>query len=487
MNVITPDVEPAAEAGHLRRLLDTQPSCLLRVARSGEILAANDAALGLLGVDGRREALGASMSRWIRSDQIESWNEFVGRVVDGAHGAPTSLETHLVLQDVHRRVLLNGIPLVDHPDGVASVILAAHDISERILLEATIERMREAVQARCDQLEAAATRRPIEDRVAQDQVRLQEELGERTAKLDAADARQEQLSADLMSAQAAIEEQRRLTTTAVADAARIHEALEAVEARYRAAIEEMSQVTADRQRLQAVCDEREAAPVRDIDILAILRKQHRTEVVSLEDQRRLTAEFETERGRLQETIERLAASHQVELSREAAEQQRLQIHLELAGQQHQELQARLHTLESEQKASTAGHAAERVRLEQLVAAAEAARDKQTEIAANREVVVAAMAQQARRLAPLASTGSVACDLAPQLKELVERVDTLAGRVLEACRLDTPGRADVELLRAEAVRAAALTAELLRAGTGPDADSVRRVILDRRRNKHEGRP
>ena len=157
------------------------------------------------------------------------------------------------------------------------------------------------------------------------------------------------------------------------------------------------------------------------------------------------------------------------------------------GQQHQELQARLHTLESEQKASTAGHAAERVRLEQLVAAAEAARDKQTEIAANREVVVAAMAQQARRLAPLASTGSVACDLAPQLKELVERVDTLAGRVLEACRLDTPGRADVELLRAEAVRAAALTAELLRAGTGPDADSVRRVILDRRRNKHEGRP
>ena len=50
--------DKAVEARHLRRLLDTQPSCLMRVASTGEILAANDAAVELLGAGERKLTLG---------------------------------------------------------------------------------------------------------------------------------------------------------------------------------------------------------------------------------------------------------------------------------------------------------------------------------------------------------------------------------------------------------------------------------------------
>jgi hypothetical protein len=148
------------------------------------------------------------------------------------------------------------------------------------------------------------------------------------------------------------------------------------------------------------------------------------------------------------------------------------------------VQARLQTLESVQQAAAAGHAAERDRLEQLVAASEAARDRHAEAVVNREVVLGALAEHSRRLTPLVTTGRVARELAPQLKELVERVDGLAGQVLGDCHLDQPGRADLELLRAEVVRAGALTSELLRAGA--EVEPTARVSADRRGGRAEDR-
>jgi chromosome segregation ATPase len=209
----------------------------------------------------------------------------------------------------------------------------------------------------------------------------------------------------------------------------------------------------------------------------------------------MVVEFEAERTRLQQSLELLAAQHRAELARESADQQRLHVLLDLAGQQHQELrarlqeveqqcrerttqldqalesqrtvQARLHTLESVQQATETARAAERSRLEQLVATAEATRERHAEAVVNREVVLNALAEHSRRLTPLVTTGRVARELAPQLRELVERVDALAGQVLDDCQLDRPGRADLELLRAEVVRAGALTGELLRATMDPE--------------------
>jgi hypothetical protein len=57
-------------------------------------------------------------------------------------------------------------------------------------------------------------------------------------------------------------------------------------------------------------------------------------------------------------------------------------------------------------------------------------------------------------------------------------------VLEGCQLDRPGRADLELLRADAVRAGALVIELLSAGGEPDAST--RSIAERRGGRTEGR-
>ena len=132
--------DKAVEARHLRRLLDTQPSCLMRVASTGEILAANDAAVELLGAGERKLTLGCLLTNWIAPADVYSWNDFVTRVVAGGR---TSLETQLITGEFHRKVLFHGTPLLDHPDGVSSLLVAAHDISERMVLETTIERMRQ--------------------------------------------------------------------------------------------------------------------------------------------------------------------------------------------------------------------------------------------------------------------------------------------------------------------------------------------------------
>ena len=133
--------QQAAEARHLRRLLDTQPGCLMRIASTGEILAANDAAVELLGAEKRKFALGVSLTKWIVPDQIGAWKDFVARVISGGR---TSLETYLIAGELRRKALLHGTPLTDHPDGVSSLLVAVHDISERMVLETAIEQLRQS-------------------------------------------------------------------------------------------------------------------------------------------------------------------------------------------------------------------------------------------------------------------------------------------------------------------------------------------------------
>ena len=321
------------------------------------------------------------------------------------------------------------------------------------------------------------------------------------AQLHDADARQEQLTVELHEAQAVAEEKRRL-----------HTALEETQVQLtlisneRAAAQaRVDGLMAEQRRLEVQLSEAEA---RREQLVAELRDAQ----VTAESGLRMAAEFEAERTSLEQSVELLAGQHRAELAREAADQQRLHVLLDLAGQQHQELRARvqdaeqqcreyqvqldqtvgahrslqvrLQALESSQQEALTSHAAERSRLEQLVAAAETARDRHAEAVVNREVVLSALAEHSRRLTPLVTTGRVARELAPQLRELVERVDGLAGQVLEDCHLDRPGRADLELLRAEAVRAGALALELLTAGTEPDAST--RVIGERRAGRTEGR-
>ncbi len=80
------------------------------------------------------------LTNWIAPAEIYTWYDFVSRVVAGGR---RSLETRLITGELHRKVLFHGTPLLDHPDGVSSLLVAVHDISERMVLETTIERMRQ--------------------------------------------------------------------------------------------------------------------------------------------------------------------------------------------------------------------------------------------------------------------------------------------------------------------------------------------------------
>ena len=127
----------AAEAIHLRRLLDTLPSCLMRVGADGFVLAANDAALGLLGDRDLGHVLGSMVTVWIVTEHHDRWREFAATV---ASGTRCSLECDLIdLSGNHRTVLFHGVPLIDHPDGVPSIMLGARDISASRRLEVALQ------------------------------------------------------------------------------------------------------------------------------------------------------------------------------------------------------------------------------------------------------------------------------------------------------------------------------------------------------------
>jgi PAS domain S-box-containing protein len=212
--------DQAAEARHLRRLLDSQPGCLMRIASTGEILAANDAAVEMLGAEQRKFALGVSITKWIVPDQIGPWKDFVARVVSGVH---TSLETHLVSGDLRRKALFHGTPLTDHPDRVSSLLVAVHDISERMVLEAAIEQLRQSAEVpgteqSTDELDGE-TEVLLDEWVAE-QDSLQERFDRLAAEhatalthLDEAMAEQRRLEARLSAAEAQVEHLRRAGRT----------------------------------------------------------------------------------------------------------------------------------------------------------------------------------------------------------------------------------------------------------------------------------
>jgi len=115
------------EVTHLRRLLDTQPSCLMRLGADGTVLAANDAALKLIGVTSGAQVLGRDFSVWVPLDQRDRWTAFTNGVVQGY---PASVECEIVAPSGERQpTLFHGVPLTDHPDGVASMAIAARAVS----------------------------------------------------------------------------------------------------------------------------------------------------------------------------------------------------------------------------------------------------------------------------------------------------------------------------------------------------------------------
>jgi len=154
----------SSDASYLRRLLERQPACLIRVRLDGVLLACNDAALSLFGVGMRRAVLNTDVTDRIVPAERTKWQKFTTQC--WANGA-ASLECHLVLPgDNARPVLIQGVALKDHPDGFESLLLNLRDQSQTHRLEhsiqiAEIDRLgnEEGQRAARDQVEEAIAER----------------------------------------------------------------------------------------------------------------------------------------------------------------------------------------------------------------------------------------------------------------------------------------------------------------------------------------
>jgi chromosome segregation ATPase len=123
-------------AAHLTRLLERQPACLMRVGLDSVLLATNDAALSLLGATQLGQVLGTALTERLVPAHQALWPDFADRVWKNASG---SIECDMVdLSGAARTVLVQGVALVDHPDGIESMLATVRDVSANRHLETTL-------------------------------------------------------------------------------------------------------------------------------------------------------------------------------------------------------------------------------------------------------------------------------------------------------------------------------------------------------------
>lgn len=192
----------AREAAYLRTIIEKQPFCLLRVARTGTLLACNDAGLRLLGKTAHVDVLDRTFEEHVLPDQLTSWREFVNRVWAREAG---SIECELGTGSERKDVLLQAIALRNHPDGIESMLIAARDVSSLHRLEAALQnelRLQQRLTETEGQLAAAVANRQI---LVEELERVRAEL---RAEQEAAGHKLTEISTQL---QRALDEQQQLT------------------------------------------------------------------------------------------------------------------------------------------------------------------------------------------------------------------------------------------------------------------------------------
>jgi PAS domain-containing protein len=172
-----PGVHTSADVDRLHALLDKQPSCVMRVAADGRLLAVNDAALSLLGARALVDVLGTMFTERLHGDGT-GWTEFSRRVAQSG-----SASTECEMSDLaggRRAIAMQGVVVADHPDGEESLLVAVRDVSTSRRLQASLHEQEDLRRAAQESLQDAVAERD----------RLRREL-------DAANAEREQLSAAL--------------------------------------------------------------------------------------------------------------------------------------------------------------------------------------------------------------------------------------------------------------------------------------------------
>ena len=185
MTTRVPDADLAGEVERLRALLDRQPSCLMRVGIDGLILAASDAAVSLFGAQKLAQVLDASLVQRLDGNGAQVWADFVVRVhQSGSASAECEMRD---LAGGQRAVVLQGVSLPAHPDGLDSVLLVVRDVSTARRLEESLREQQELRQAAQYDLRVAV-----------------EQLSDLQARLDAVTAERHELASALGQLKAAL-------------------------------------------------------------------------------------------------------------------------------------------------------------------------------------------------------------------------------------------------------------------------------------------
>jgi hypothetical protein len=306
------ELEPSVEIAHLRRLLDAQPSCLLRVAADGTVLAANDAARMLLGVASLAETLGRDVADWIREDQRDPWRAFALRVVAGAHASvecdvtPSSGEPQLTR--------FHGIPL-DHPDGVASMAVVARVVTAQHRLETAVVELEARVKAGDEALAAAeaACRAAETDRgrALADVRQLEMALGEFGSRRHQSDAERANLQEAQQALAAAEQREREVRSERDAFERRLEDAQQALataeqrEREVRTKHEEVGRRLEEAQQALATAEQREREVRTEREEVGRRLEEAQQALAGAEQRAR---EADVERSRLEGRLERTLAA-----------------------------------------------------------------------------------------------------------------------------------------------------------------------------------
>jgi hypothetical protein len=215
---LVPKPDADHEVERLRVLIERQPTCVLRVALDGVILAANDAALGQLGASQLGQALGHRFTQWMLPGHRDRWLDLARRAY--ANGA-ASIECELLdLAERRHAVQLQAVKQPPHPDGMESMTVAVREISGMSRLEQALQDQEAAGLALADareRLEAHGKARAVG---SEERARLQRELDEARAEIAGLAARLAEHEAERRRERARHAEERAQLDTLLAGAAR---------------------------------------------------------------------------------------------------------------------------------------------------------------------------------------------------------------------------------------------------------------------------
>jgi PAS domain S-box-containing protein len=405
LNTANSAVALDSDADYFRQLIETQPAVLMRVGLDGALLAANHAALGLLGAEHLDQLSGLTLPTCVAPEHRSRWDEFSMAIGNGTSNSFECDFTNLV--GTRRSVLFHGVPLLENRDGIASVILSAHDMSRLHWSESVFENREssgrhrveppepvETQQGRLKQLEcllrdgrshlldlrtkldrATEEARALVVQLAEQDASLQTSMAARAALSEALSVKERQ-NADLA---AALAEHERSAT---------ERARELLDTEQRAQ-EQLTTLTAERDRLADLLDTRE----RELQMFAEKR--------------------ESMEGRLRSALTEHAQLETL-LNDRAKELETVKAACETVANERDDLQARLGRLDAETK----------------------------------------------ELLPRVSAGRLALEISGDLTAILAAIDARLTSVLAASPRDSSAREDLQLLSADVFTASLLSREIL---------------------------